>query len=305
MPLNHSNSMAFKKPLAFLKKTFKNLYFLMFLNGFLLASLFYFKMEAAYENGLFLSIKSSIDAKIDADDTQDSVVIKAMNACNTLMADRAPTFHYGSNTLGTQGDFFRPASVDLMTAGGACGSYSEVLARILQTYDFPIRIAQMKANGVFAGHNVVEVKTNTGWVVLDPTFNTYFTRPDKHLASFQDVKANWSYYVKQVPSKYDLSYRYEDVRYSNWQKVPVIFPAIKGTLNLLIGKQRADTVSIRTYLLKIYTIYFYLALLLYIPVLLITVKRIIKTQLFPSQDIPFTFTNLIKYSRFSSRMQSY
>jgi hypothetical protein len=279
----------------------------MFLNGFLLASLFYFKMESSYENGLFLSIKTHIDSQLDANDTNDSIVVKAMNACNALMTDRATTFNNKSSlSLGPQSDFFHPASVDLMTAEGACGSYSEVLARILQTYGYPIRIAQMKANGIFAAHNVVEVKTGDRWVVLDPTFNACFTRPDSKLASFDDVKHNWNYYAKQVPPGYDLAYRYEDVRYSNWHKVPVVFPAIKGALNLLLGAKEADTISIRTYLLKIYSIYFYLALFLYLPIFLVTVKRIVKTKLFPDQNIPLTVTNLLKYlkPRFPNRIQS-
>ena len=300
-----SKYMASHNPSNFLKSAFGNLYFLMFLNGFLIASLFYFKMEAAYENGLFLSIKTSIDNKLDANDTQDSILIKAMDACHTLMADRGPAFQNGS-PLGPQADFFHPASVDLMTAGGACGSYSEVLARILQTYDYPIRIAQMKSNGIFAAHNIVEAKTVHGWVVLDPTFNAAFSRPDSRLASFEDVQHNWAYYSKQVPRGYDLNYRYEDVRYSNWTKIPVIFPAIKGVLNILLGKKRADTISVRTYFLKIYTIYFYIALFLCIPILLLTIKKIVKTKLFPNQDIPLTFNNLIKYlkPRFPNRIQS-
>lgn len=297
--------MASQNPLNFLRKAFGNLYFLMFLNGFLIASLFYFKMEAAYENGLFLSIKNSIDHKTDANDTEDSVLLKAMDVCHTLMADRGATFQDGAS-LGPQGDFFHPASVDLMTAGGACGSYSEVLARIMQTYEYPIRIAQMKANGIFAAHNLVEVKTAHGWVILDPTFNAAFTKPDSRLASFDDVKNNWTYYSKQVPPGYDMNYRYEDVRYSNWQKLPVVLPAIKGTLNFLLGKEKADTISMRTWFLKIYTIYFYVALFLCIPVLLFTIKKIVKTKLFPSQNIPLTFSNFIKYSkpRFPNRMQS-
>src|SRR5258708_7878554 len=286
--------MALKNPFNFLKKAFRNLYFLMFLNGFLLASLFYFKMEAAYENGLFLSIKTSIDSRVDDNDTQDSIAIKAMNACSMLMVGRTATFQNGSR-LGLQSDFFHPASVDLMTAEGACGSYSEVLARILQTYDYPIRIAQMKANGIFAAHNVVEVKIGSRWAVLDPLFNIYFVRPDSKLASFEDVKNDWPYYAKQVPPGYDLAYRYEDVRYTNWHKIPVVFPAIKAALNLFLGTKEADTISIQSYLLKIYTIYFYIALLLYIPILLVTIKMIVKKRLFPNQDIPLTLSNLFKY----------
>ena len=39
-----------------IRRVFGNLYFLTFLNGFLLASLFYFKMEANYEKELFQAI---------------------------------------------------------------------------------------------------------------------------------------------------------------------------------------------------------------------------------------------------------
>ena len=52
-------------------------------------------------------------------------------------------------------------SMDLMTAKGACGSFSMVLARILQGYQFPVRIAQMKSDGCFGSHIVVEVLTES------------------------------------------------------------------------------------------------------------------------------------------------
>jgi len=268
----------------------------MFLNGFLLASLFYFKMESTYEKGLFASIKSSIDSKVDGNDNQDSIVIKAMATCHDLMSNRAPVFER-PNILGPTADFFHGTSVDLMTTQGACGSYSQVMAMILKTYGYAIRIAQMKANGIWAAHNIVEVKTGHGWVVLDPTFNASFVRPDGRLASFDDVHKDWNYYSRQVPPGYDLQYRFDDVRYSNWTKVPVIMPAIKGLLNMILGKQKADTISLRTWFLRIYTIYFYVFLLLYVPVFLFTFRRLVQTKIFPDPNIPFTFSNLIKYMR--------
>src|SRR5216684_106103 len=157
----------------FLKNLFRNLYFLMFLNGFLIASLFYFKMEATYEKGLFASIKNNIDSRLDNDDTQDSIVVKAMATCHELMSNRYPVFR-GASLLGPSADFFHGTAVDLMTTQGACGSYSQVMATILKTYDYPVRIAQMKANGTWAAHNIVEVKTGHGWVVLDPTFDAHW-----------------------------------------------------------------------------------------------------------------------------------
>jgi len=275
----------------------------MFLNGFLLASMFYFRMQSTYEKGLFATIKGSIDSKLDTDDTQDSIVIKAMNTCHELMSNRAPVFG-GTQILGPNANFFHATSVDLQTTQGACGSYSQVMAEILKTYDYPVRIAQMKANGTWAAHNIVEVNTDHGWVVLDPTFNAHFVKPDGHLASFDDVHKDWNYYARQVPQGYDMQYKFEDVRYSNWTKVPVLFPAAKGLLNMILGKAKADTISIRTWFLEVYTIYFYVAIFLYIPVFLFTLRRLIQTKVFPDPNIPFTIRNLVKYMRPISRQST-
>jgi hypothetical protein len=284
-------------PLTFLKRAFRNLYFLMFLNGFLLASLFYFNMESVYENGLFASIKYSIDSKIDADDTPDSIVVKAMNTCHDLMNNRLPTFSNPNTQLGAEAGIFHSTSVDLMTTMGACGSFSQVLARIIEGYHYPVRIAQMKANGIFGAHNIVEVNTGRNWIVLDPTFDVCFVRPDGRLASFDDVSKNWPYYVKQVPPNYDLNYRYEDVRYTNWTKIPVLMPALKKILSFAIGAERANTFSLRTLFMNTFHVYFWFALIFEIWLILVTTRLLIKTQVFPHRDIPFTAKNLIKYIR--------
>ena len=47
-----------------IRRILKNLYFLTFLNGFLLATLFYFRMEANYEKELFQAIRTDINSKI-------------------------------------------------------------------------------------------------------------------------------------------------------------------------------------------------------------------------------------------------
>ncbi|HVW62746.1 MAG TPA: hypothetical protein VHC48_21995, partial [Puia sp.] len=98
--------------------------------------------------------------------------------------------------------------------------------------------------------------------------------------------------------------RYEDVRYSNWTKIPVLFPAVKGLLNMIIGKAKADTISVRTWFLKVYDIYFYVIVFLYIPLFLFTLRRLIQTKVFPDPDIPFTIRNLVKYMRPVSRQST-
>jgi hypothetical protein len=144
---------------------------------------------------------------------------------------------------------------------------------------------------------VLEVNTNTGWAVLDPTFDVYFKKPNAGMASFADVEGNWKYYTSQLPAGYDTSYKYEDVRYTNWEKIPILLPAVKKTLDFLLGEQRAGKISMRTYFLKVYDIYFYLTLLIYIPIFFVTFKRFVKTKVFPKSDIPITFANLVKYAK--------
>src|ERR1700761_8614172 len=105
--------------LRLIHQVFGNLYFLMFLNGFMLASFFYFKVQSSYEDGLFASIKNTIDANIDGNDTPDSVAVKAMGVCYHLMHNRQATFS-GSTNLGLAGSIFESTAVDLMTSRGAC-----------------------------------------------------------------------------------------------------------------------------------------------------------------------------------------
>ena len=277
-----------------LKRIIRNLYFLAFLNGFLIATLFYFRMEANYEEELFSAIRQNISNKINLRDNQDSIVVKVMQGCNSLLSNRS-SFFKGQNLDGFEVDYLHPASIDLMTAKGACGSYAMVLARLFQNYDFSVRIAQMKANGMFAAHNVVEVRTSGGWAVLDPFFNVYFKKPGTGLASFADVRNHWNYYRNQLPEGYDPSYKYEDVRYTNWNKIPLVMPTFKKLLDIVLGKTKADTISLRTYFLRMYDFYFYLILVLYIPIFIFTIRRLIKTRLFPQQNIPFTLANIVRY----------
>jgi hypothetical protein len=287
--------MGFKSPFRLIRKIFGNLYFLTFLNGFLIASLFYIKMEANYETRLFEVIQHSITRSIDNDDIQDSIAIKAMHACNSLLSSRAPIFGNDEALDGFTVDYLHPATVDLMTGYGACGSYSMILARLLKDYHFSVRIGQMKANGIFAAHNIVETEINGRWVVLDPTYNLYFTTPGNQLATFNDIKNNWVFYSKQVPANYDRDYRYEDVRYTNWGKVPILSPVSKFIFGLFLGKKGLDAFCLRIHFLNTYDVFFYVFLILFIPVIIFTITRVIKTKLFPTYDTPVTLHNLAKY----------
>jgi hypothetical protein len=292
-----------KQAYVFCKRIGKNLHFLMFLNGFLLASIFYFLIQSRYENGLFAAIKTEIETHIDADDTHDSVVVKAMHACHDLMVNRAPIFGRIPVDLGPTASIFHSTQVDLMTTKGNCGSYSEVLARIITTFHYPVRIAQMKAGNVWAAHNVVEAYTGNHWVLLDPTFDLVFVQPNHQLASFNDVHQNWNYYAKQLPPGYDPKYRYEDVRYTNWSLFPGIAPVLKKAMVMLSSDEYADGISIRVLFIDTWQIYFQLALLLESLLLLVTIRISIRAR-FPNRNTRITVKNLTKYFKLSTEASS-
>jgi hypothetical protein len=244
---------------------------LIFLNGFALCMILNLHINASYEERLFRSVKESVDCQLDADDTPDSAVVKAMHTCYRLMHDRA-AFFSDATKWGDGIGFIRPAWVDFMTTCGSCGSYAIVLARVLKEYKHVVRIAQMRVNGVSGGHIVVEVNTGAYWVVLDPAFDCFFIRPDNRLASFADVSRNWGYYSTQTPGGYDMRYRYEGVRYTNWTKIPILLPLARIFLRLFLGQEKTDQISLRTWFLNIYNVYFCLALSCYLFLLALTLK---------------------------------
>lgn len=245
------------------KKIFTNLYLLFFLNGILVASIFYFKMESTYETELFISIVNKINADNIAEKNTDSFFLRAMDIANYLQRYRANVFA-DDDIDGWKAKLFHPVTIDLMTGQGSCGTASSILARILKSYNYEVRFVQMKVGNVWGGHIVIEVKKNKGWIVLDPLFRVYFNTPDGKLASFNDVHNNWEYYKKQVPKEYPLQYNYADVRYTNWDKIPVVGNISYKVFSLILGKEKADQISIRSYLLRNYHLLYIITLILFI-----------------------------------------
>jgi hypothetical protein len=229
----------------------QNLYFLFLLNGLLAATFFFFGTESKYESQLFMAISRKIKDSLPPNYTRQAYVIKA-NQTTYFLEERRYSVFGTKQIEGIKANLFHPSTVDLMTGNGACASYAAVLSRILKANAMEVRIGQMKVNGVYGGHMFVETKTESGWVVLDPMFNLAFKKTDGSLASFKDLQQNWDTYKQQVPPNYSPEYSYRDVRYTNWNKIPVLTPAIKSVLNFFIGKEKADLISIRPYLLRIY-----------------------------------------------------
>jgi hypothetical protein len=240
-------------------KLFLNKGLLLFINGILLSSCFYFKTESKYEDALFEGIVDEIKSQTHPDDNLDSFFVSAMRMTRTLEYNRQQIFG-GKKISGVKAVFFRPATIDLMTGDGACGSYSTVLARMLKAAGYQVRIAQMTVNGIIGGHMVVEVKKRSDWIVLDPLLQQYFKKPDGSMASFNDVHDNWAYYQKQTDSNYVTAYKYEGVNYTNWNKVKYLGPAAKRVFELALGIEKTKEIAIRSYILRKYNFLYLLSL---------------------------------------------
>ena len=235
---------------------FRNLHFLFFVNGLLLSAVFYFGTESQYETELFNAIAQKIFKDSVARNNPDTFFKRSIDMANYLIINRQIIF--GDQTIhGVKANLLHSSTVDLMTGNGACGSASVILARILKANNFQVRIAQMQVDNVWGGHMITEVKKNDGWIVMDPLFDVYFKKPDGHFASFKEVHFNWNYFKKQLPANYPPEYNYKDVRYTNWDKYPLIGPLINKALILFMGKAKADSICIRAYLLRNYYLLFW------------------------------------------------
>lgn len=237
-------------------------FFLIFLNGFILALIGYFYTENNYEEKIFDALSIQVTQTTTSQKT-DSILLTSLHVTHELEKYRLSVF--GNKDIRTfKSDLIRPVTFDLITGNGACGSFSYVLARILNQLSIPTRFAQMKVNGEFGGHIVVEAFNGSNWVVLDPSYDLAFRKENGGLASFAEVQHDWLKYSKQVPQDYNASYSYSDVQYTNWNKIPVVMPAIKEVLNITMGEKQADEFSIRNLFLRKFQFLFRLSLVVYI-----------------------------------------
>jgi len=238
-------------------------FFIVFCAGFFLSLTLTFKIDADYNEELFNQLgKYVLEQSQLKRENPSQTLVRAMHTTFSLQKDNKNNlFKYPVHSF--KALYMRSSDLELLDVTGACGSASLVLARTYMSMGFPTRIGQMYAYGHFGGHMVVEVWSNDRWMVMDPLFNQVFYKPDSSLASFNDVQNNFAYYSKQLHPEYPKKYQFQDVRYTNWDKIPVLSPLVKKTLNIVFGEQRANQFCIRKYLIKFYLLWYYVFLSLF------------------------------------------
>ncbi len=257
----------------------KSKFILVFLNGFLFALLLYFYMEDNYEKNLFVALASYVKSESDnkAILPEDSVLLRSLHLVHSVEGSRAKIFA-SQEVNAWKSELIQPVTYDLMTGKKACGGFCYVLARLLGEFNVEVRFAQMKVDNEYGGHIVIEAKTPNGWAVLDPSFDVFFTKPDGQLASFADVQGNWDYYKQQLPQDYNHAYRYAGVRYTNWEKIPVIMPVVKNVMYFTMGKEKTDSFSFRNLILKKFSLLFNITLGIYLLLIYFTIRKFIRNR---------------------------
>ena len=234
---------------------------LFFIHGVLAALLIYLKVESSREDRLLTALKRRVELEAGSNASTVTVLQAAMHVTHDVISDGAFLFGKGKSVAC---DWLPPHLAILMSGEGACGSYSAVLARLLDYCGYTVRIGQMKVRGKYGGHIIVEAKVGARWVVLDPFYDLAFRRPDSSLAGFDDLRKGWSAFCSQAPPGYDTIYRYEAIPYTNWEKIPVRMPVLRKIMGFTMGERRTAEICLRMYFLRIYDLCFYASLFFFV-----------------------------------------
>lgn len=139
----------------------------------------------------------------------------------------------------------------LIEPSGACASYTQVLAKALQTGGYPIRKVGLSKGSQRGIHHVLETYIEGRWVLMDALSNLAFRRSDGRIASAAEVHADWERYRAQTPPGYNPDYDYSIYYYTNWKKVPVVGGMVEA-IPPLHNWLQASGVSLWFLLLDIY-----------------------------------------------------
>ena len=208
-------------------------------------------IEWQHENNLYRNI-GRMAQKQASSKTDTAVVQEAMISLNASMQARSAIFE-GHETLSWKQSLFNSADIHLMYGSGACGGYSMVLARTLQMLGYEVRIGQLKAiKGGWGAHIIIEYysKTLGKWVMIDPLFTWIPRTKGGNMASIKYVAKHWPDFEAQMPEDFKNQYRYNDVRYTNWDKYGGILKPYYHLAKLFMGKPYADTICLRMYRLS-------------------------------------------------------
>jgi len=268
----------------FFKKSFKFSQSLVpFLHGIFITLIFFFFIMSDYEDGLFDRMAKNTFNKGPHFISYTTKVLNLLNTAHTVLRDREKLF--AGKPVNFRDSLFRSYDVDLLDARGGCGSYSYVLAKLLISKGINTRIGQMKCGDEWGCHVIVEAKINDKWIILDPTYNIAFTNKNNQIVGFKELHNNFNKFKSQTPSHYPEEFTYDDIRYTNWNKIPLLFKTIKKVLKIFLKKEEINNISLRVLVMNIYKIYLIITVISYFIFCIFTFWRKQKNMMLKLSEI--------------------
>ena len=213
----------------------------------LLAGVFW--IQARREDRLFGRF---VEATVRAEMSDSEKSVALMHGVHRLLAPRTYAFAGDSSAF----DRWLPASLTrILIEGGACGAQSRVLARALQVAGLEARLVQLRVAGFWGAHIVAAARVDSRWVPLDPLLDVALTDADGRLADIEAVSRAWESYAPQIPEGNRHRVDYREFRYTNWEQVPVLLPAVRTGLGWVLGEERVGGLSLRAHVLNVHRLY--------------------------------------------------
>lgn len=120
---------------------------------------------------------------------------------------------------------------------GECGRNAKLFALLVRKTGTPARLAYLYRDEEPI-HVIAEVYYEEKWRVFDVGAGYYYLVNGNSFATAEDLKNSPSLFESVVNKyKYNPLYTYEDVRRTNWIKVPIVLPALYRVLKKIIGNK--------------------------------------------------------------------
>lgn len=220
-------------------------------------------LESQFENEILQTLADNITTKTKGM-SETAIIDTTIHACYYLQERRSEVL--GNHTYtAVKANLFRSSLQSFYIGTGACGYYSLFAARVFQRLGYQPKIVQQRVNGRWGAHITLAVplKQSGQLILVDPLFQHTFKDSGGQLSGIETVRSNWaSYYVKHLPSRYDASYDYQQgARHTNWDKFGFVSRAMYRVLSFTMGQEKADSLSLRMWIIDPYRVQSFLAFL--------------------------------------------
>lgn len=178
---------------------------------------------------------------------------------------------------------FHPSAQDVVLHGcdyrGGCGSSSRVVMALLDASGIESRSLILRDSAGRRVHAVVNAKIAGRWAVADPLYGLVFTRPSGEIVTAEELRKDQALFLANTernPSYPSAVFTYDNYALMNWEKIPVILPAIRWALSRTIGEERTASISrpkIWMYPLPAFAILFTMFVFIFAGIVRIASKR--------------------------------